>query len=110
MPDLGGAQLGLPTPAHIDADYFALGGPPRSAASSLGMEQYVAVEPPGLDRYEADVDQDKSDWQVWRVRRGGLTPVRLSDPPMAMAIEDDYLARQVVARMVAAGVEVVERP
>lgn len=69
----------------------------------------LAVDQPGLDRYEAMWTTEKADWQVWRGRRG-LIPVRLGDPPMALAIDDDDLAQEVVARMMAAGVEVVERP
>ncbi|SOB79628.1 hypothetical protein [Streptomyces sp. 1331.2] len=61
---------------------------------------------PDLARYEDMWTTGRDDWQLERTGSGYLV-VRKGDPPMHLLICHDALADQVIANMLAAGVEVV---
>lgn len=62
---------------------------------------------PDLSEYVAMWTTQTDRWEL-RGRPDRLLPVAKGDPPMAQIIEDDEVAKIVIGKMLAAGVEVVD--
>lgn len=68
------------------------------------------ADEPDVSAYEDMWTTGRDDWQLEPTGSGGYLVVRKGDPPMDWLICHDTLAAQIIARMLAAGVEVVPGP
>ncbi|MDH6136331.1 hypothetical protein P3T37_005756 [Kitasatospora sp. MAA4] len=63
---------------------------------------------PDLGTFEAMWTTERDQYVLWRLSSGGFMPMQKGDPPMAVLICDDELSSLVRAKMLEAGVEVVD--
>lgn len=101
-PDLGAGRLpGLRLRPVVPGGYLP-------AVSLRAVGRPGAADEPSLASYEEMWTTGRDHWQLERTGSGGHLIVTKGDDPMYLLVCHDRLADEIIARMLAAGVEVVD--
>ncbi|MGW6703474.1 hypothetical protein ACWGDE_01085 [Streptomyces sp. NPDC054956] len=95
-------RLGLPFRSAPPGGYL-----PSAALRDAPAESRGQVPEPDLDAYADMWTTGREHWLLEETGSGGHLIVTKGDPPMYLTVCHEELGEQIIARMLAAGVEVV---